>query len=137
MKNVRFILAALAVLLVATAAHAQQTRLSATVPFTFVVGDRAYPAGEYLFSNQDSVLMIRNTEQGKTELTLSQACENSVVSADTRLVFDRMGGYYFLRQIWVAGNYRGRELPRSHTEVQLAQKHEQVESVIVAANVSR
>jgi hypothetical protein len=96
-----------------------------------------YPAGEYLISNYDGVLMIRNTEQAKTEFTPSQACESSTVSRDTRLVFDHMGGYYFLRQIWVAGNYRGREVPRSHTEVQLAQKHEQVESVIVAANVSR
>jgi hypothetical protein len=48
-----------------------------------------------------------------------------------------MGGYYFLRQIWVAGNSSGRELSRSRTEVRLAQNHEKQESVIVAANISR
>jgi hypothetical protein len=137
MKNLRFILAALAVLLMASAAHAQQATLSATVPFDFVIGNSTYPAGDYLFSSRDFVLKIANAEQGKTEVTLSHACQSAMPSADSKLVFDRMGGYYFLRQIWVAGNYRGRELPRSRTEVHLGQNHEQVESVIVAGNVSR
>jgi hypothetical protein len=136
MKNLRSILAASAVLLMATAAHAQQTTLSAAVPFNFIVGDRAYPAGDYLFSNSESVLKITNADQAKTEQTLSNACESVARSADTKLVFDSMGGYYFLRKIWVAGNFRGRELPRSRTEVRLAQNHEKQESVIVAANIS-
>jgi hypothetical protein len=68
---------------------------------------------------------------------LSQACESTQPSADTKLVFDSMGGSYFLRQIWVAGNSRGRQLPRSHSEMQLAQNHEKSESVIVAANITR
>ncbi len=47
MKNLRSALLALTVLLLATAAHAQQTNVKADVPFDFVVGDRAYSAGEY------------------------------------------------------------------------------------------
>ena len=109
--------------------------MTATVPFNFVVGDRAYPAGDYLFSNSDAVLKIINPE--KTEMTLSNACQRGTPSADTKLVFDSMGGYYFLRQIWVEGSSSGRELPRSRTEVRLAQNHNQVESVIVATNISR
>jgi hypothetical protein len=116
MKNLRSILAALAVLIMATAVHAQQATLSATVPFNFVVGDRTYPAGDYLFRNSESLLKITNPEQGKTAMTLSQACESLGPSPDGKLVFDRMGGYFFLRQIWVAGDSHGRELPRSRTE---------------------
>ncbi len=137
MKNLRSIVAALAVLLMATAAHAQHTKVSATVPFNFVVGDRAYPAGDYVFSNNDAVLNITNTEQAKSEMALSIPCQHAMPSADTKLVFDSMGGHYFLRQIWIEGNTSGRELPRSHTEVRLAQNHEQAEPVIVAANLSR
>ena len=137
MKNLRSILAALAVLLMATAAHAQQTSVTATVPFNFVAGDRAYPAGDYLFSNSDAVLKITNAEQAKTELVLSHACESGTPSADTKLVFQSMGGNYFLRQIWVAGDSRGRELPRSHTQARLAQNHVKSESEIVAANITR
>jgi hypothetical protein len=83
------------------------------------------------------VLKITNPEQGKTEITLSHACESLRPSADSRLVFDRMGGYFFLRQIWVAGDSQGRELPRTRTEIRLAQNHEKQEAVIVAANISR
>jgi hypothetical protein len=137
MKNPRFILAALAGLLMAITAQAQQTTVSATVPFNFVVGDRAYSAGEYLFKNSGAVLIITNASQAKTEITLSHACERVAPSPDTKLVFDTMGGYYFLRQLWVEGNFTGRELPRSRTQVRLAQNHEQQESVIVAANISR
>ena len=137
MKNLRSILAALAVLLMANAIHAQQNTVSATVPFNFVVGDRAYPAGDYLFKNKDAVLMITNAEQAKSEVILSRSCASSTPSAGTKLVFDRMGGYYFLRQIWVAGDYRGRELSRSRTEVRLAKNRDKAESVIVAANISR
>jgi hypothetical protein len=135
MKNLRSILAALAVLLTATAAHAQQTKVTATVPFNFVVGDRAYPAGDYLFSNSNDVLTITNAEQAK--MILSHACERGTRSADTKLVFDSMGGYYFLRQIWIEGSSSGRALPRSRTEVRLAQNLGQEKSVIVAANIAR
>jgi len=137
MKNLRSILAALAVLLAATAAHAQQRTVSATVPFNFVGGDRTYPAGDYLFRNSGTVLMITNAEQAKTDITFSNACEAVTPSANTKLVFDSMGGYYFLRQIWIEGYSSGRALPRSRTEVRLAQNHEKQESVIVAANISR
>lgn len=137
MKNLRSILAALAVLIMATAAHAQQATLSATVPFNFVVGDRTYPAGDYLFRNSESLLKITDPEQGKTAMTLSHVCESLGPSPDSKLVFDRMGGYFFLRQIWVAGDSHGRELPRSRTEIRLAQNHENQEAVIVAANISR
>jgi hypothetical protein len=135
MKNLRSILAVLAVLLMATTAHAQQTKVTATVPFNFIAGDRVYPAGDYSISSNGSVLRITNDE--KSELMLSHACESLIVPADTKLVFDGIGGNYFLRQIWVAGDSRGRELPRSHTEARLAQNHVKSESMIVAANIAR
>jgi hypothetical protein len=136
MKNLRSALVALTVLLMATAAHAQQTRVTATVPFNFVVGDRAYPAGDYSFDNNGVVLKITNGEKTGGDMVLSQACESAKPSAETKLVFDRMGGDYFLRQIWIAASSYGRELPRSRAETRLAQNHEKSESVIVAANIT-
>jgi len=137
MKNLRYILAALVVLLMATAAHAQQPTLTGTIPFNFVVGDRAYPAGDYVFRHSDNVITITNAQQSKTEMAVSNACGGSTPSKNSKLVFERMGGYYFLRQIWVVGYSQGRELPRSRTEVRLAQNHEKPESIIVAADISR
>ncbi len=137
MKTVHSILFALAVLLLAPAAKAQGTKVRANVPFDFVVGDRAYPAGEYSFKQDGLVLQIANTEQSAATIVLSNACEITRPSEKTKLVFRRMGDYYFLYQVWVEGNVTGRELPRSHTQVRLAENHEQAKSVIVAAVISQ
>ena len=133
MKNLRSALVALAVLFIATAAHAQEAKVAATIPFNFVVGDRAYPAGDYLISNNGAVLKITGAEQ--TTITLSHACESPAPSATTKVVFRQMGGSYFLKQIWLEGELRGRELPRSESELRLAQNHEKTEPVVIAANI--
>lgn len=135
MKNLRHALVALAVLLMATAAHAQTTRVAATIPFNFVVGGHDYPAGDYLFSNNGVVLQVINTERQIGDMILSQSCEKTKPSTETKVVFHQMSGYYFMEQIWVAGSSRGRELPKSKSETRLAQNHEKSESVIVAANL--
>jgi hypothetical protein len=136
MKNLRSALVALAVLFMATAAHAQTSRVEATIPFNFVAGDRAYPAGDYLFDNNGIILRVSNTEDvASSEMLLSRACEKSAPSEKTVVVFHHMGGGYFLQQIWIAGDTRGRELPTSKSEVRLAQNHDKPGSVIVAANI--
>jgi hypothetical protein len=58
-------------------------------------------------------------------------------SKETKLVFHRMGGLYFLYQVWTAGNDTGREFPKGRIEVQMAQNRETPEVVIVAALISR
>ena len=63
MKNLRSILFSLTILLLATAAQAQTTNVKANIPFDFVVGDHAYPAGEYTvksLSQNSSALRIDN-----------------------------------------------------------------------------
>jgi hypothetical protein len=48
MKYSRSMLFAAAVLALGTAAQAQQPLIHATVPFSFMVGDKPYPAGNYV-----------------------------------------------------------------------------------------
>lgn len=136
MKILRSALTTFALLLMATAGYAQTTRVAATIPFNFVAGDRVYPAGDYLFSNDGAILRIANTEDTSAgKMVLSLNCEKAMPSDKTKVVFRQMRGDYFLEQIWVAGQTRGRELPRSKSEIQLAEKHEGSQSVIVAANL--
>lgn len=142
MKTLRSVLCALTVLLMATAAQAQQTYVKANIPFDFIVGDHAYPAGEYslksVLGNSNSALIeIAGTEEAQTTRVLSNACASVTPAAKTKLVFRRMGDSYFLYQIWVVGNLSGREFPRSSTEMRLAQNHAKAELVIVAANISQ
>jgi hypothetical protein len=140
MKNLRSILIALTVLLMASVAQAQTTNVRAKVPFDFVVGDRAYSAGDYgLKSILDSGTAIRldNVQESTSAIAMSSTCTAANPSTSTKLVFHRMGNEYFLYQIWQEGNSSGRQFPVSPIERRLAQNHEKPELVIVAANISR
>lgn len=138
MKTLRPVLGALILILIAGSAQAQQLKMSAAVPFPFVVGDRIYPAGEYYFSRAsitNNFIQVADSERIVAANLLSQACVQLTPPQDTQLVFHRMGDTYFLSQMWVAGNQWGRELPRSQTETRLAENHNGVETIIVAANL--
>ena len=139
MKHLRSVLFVFTALLLATAAHAQSTNVTASVPFDFVVANQAYPAGDYAvksISNTGVPILIRNSDKAEG-LALSVACSSVKPSTTTKLVFHRMGGQYFLYQVWQEGNTIGREFRLSKTEKQLARNSSQPEIVIVAANLTR
>src|SRR5215469_16403111 len=140
MKNLRYALLTLGVLLAATAVRAQETKVRANIPFDFIVGDRAYPAGQYALNSlpgDDAVIRIDGDPEVKTVHLLSNSCQSASPSKETKLVFRRMGENYFLHQVWLAGNTGGREFQKSRTEVLLAKNHEKPETVIVAANITK
>ena len=139
MKNLRSILLALTVLLLATAAQAQTTNVKASIPFDFVVGDHAYSAGEYTvksISQSSPAIRIDNADESEKGIALANACEKLQPATQTTLVFQRLGNNYFLYQIWTEGNSAGREFRMSKTEVQLAKNYGKPELVMVAANIS-
>ena len=139
MKNLRSILFALTVLLLAMAAQAQTTNVKASIPFNFVVGNHAYSAGDYTvksMSQNSGAIRIDNADESEKGMTLSNECQKAQPAAQTVLVFQRLGDNYFLYQVWTAGNSLGREFPMSKKEVQLAKNYGTPELVIVAANIS-
>jgi hypothetical protein len=139
MKNLRSVLLALTVLLLATAAQAQTTNVKASIPFDFVVGDHAYSAGEYTIKSiaaNGIVIRIDNADESEKGMNLSNACQRLHPADGTTLVFQRLGDNYFLYQIWTAGNSLGREFRMSKTQVQLAKNYSKPELVMVAANIS-
>jgi hypothetical protein len=139
MKNLRTVLFALTVLLLATAAQAQTTNVKASIPFGFVVGNHAYSAGEYTvksLSQGSAAIRIDNADESEKRMTLSIACQKGQPATQTTLVFRRLGDNYFLYQIWTEGNSLGREFPMSKAEVKIAKNYSKPELVIVAANIS-
>jgi hypothetical protein len=139
MKNLRSILLALTVLLLATAAQAQTTNVKASIPFGFVVGDHAYSAGEYTVKSMaiDGVaIRIDNADESEKGITLSNPSNGGRPATGTKLVFQRLGDNYFLYQIWTDGSSLGREFPMSKAEVKIAKNYSKPELVIVAANIS-
>jgi hypothetical protein len=140
MKTLRSILFGLTVLLMAVSTQAQQYGAKANIPFDFVVGDHVYPAGEYILmeaSNINTVLRISNTEDSSSGFIPTNTCSLSHPSQETKLVFHRMGDTLYLSQLWIAGSDTGREFPKGRAETLLAKNHQQEETVIVAAQLSR
>jgi hypothetical protein len=139
MKNLRSILLASTVLLLATAAQAQTTNVKASIPFNFVVGDHAYSAGEYTVKSiaiDSPAIRVDNADESEKGITLSNACSKAQPAVGTTLVFQRLGDNYFLYQIWTEGNSLGREFPMSKAEVKIAKNYSNPELAIVAANIS-
>jgi hypothetical protein len=139
MKNLRSVLLALAVLLLATAAQAQTTNVKAKIPFDFTVGNQTYSAGEYTvrsMSQSSSAIRIDNADESEKGITLANVCRSAGTADATTLVFQRLGDNYFLYQVWTDGSNTGREFPMTKTQTRLAKNDSKPELVIVAANIS-
>ncbi len=131
----------LGLLLVVTAisVQAQSERSKVTnIPFSFIVGEKTLPAGEY------TVEPIRR-DYGKAWLVQSrEGHANAVVitiptlaletQRNSKLVFRRFGDQYFLSQIWMAGDNSGRELLMPRVERELAKTTSDREILVVAFN---
>ena len=98
-------------------ANGQSIRLTAQVPFDFMVGDKALPAGEYSVNSiiQDgSALRIRNAEATDSAMRLTNSIVAKPNNSQSRLVFHRYGQTYFLAEVWRDSD--GRQLLQSKQE---------------------
>jgi hypothetical protein len=122
----------------ATSAYAQSCA-KANVPFAFNVGPKQLPAGTYevkVTSRGSDTIMIRNIRTG--EGALSVARYEAPRSTAGKLVFNHVGGEYFLSQIWRESGSQGKSLPTSKREreltkeLQLAKDSQSGQEVMVA-----
>jgi hypothetical protein len=121
--------------LTAASVHAQSKRSTINIPFSFTVGHKTLPAGEYTVepNRQDShnVWLIQSKIGHDSVLFTTSPVWTSETQEKTRLVFNNYDGQYFLSQIWNAGDNSGRELHMPRVERQLAKSHIQRERIVV------
>ncbi len=82
-------------------------RMRARIPFSFDVGQKTLPAGEYTITvlnpNSDrKVLQIRSAN-GKLSALIHTTGVNTGTADDTKLVFNRYGDRYFFSQAQMVG----------------------------------
>jgi len=125
MKSRGFALVILLAVSMLGVAQAQTIQMKADVPFEFIVNGSTLPAGQYTVQSFGSAdgksLMVRGAD-GRA-LVNSIGLQSNTLAKQTKLVFHRYGNRYFLSQIWVAGMEGGRELPKSHRELELAKDY--------------
>jgi hypothetical protein len=114
----------LSLLLVAGSAIAQTVHVRGYIPFNFSVGSKTFPAGTYdvgTIHNLDTKILLLQLRDGNASMMVnSNAAENLEPADKTKLVFNQYGNRYFLSQIWVVGETRGHQLPKSSREKELA-----------------
>ena len=123
MKHVKkaIALSGLLVLLTFSAALGQSDRQTIIyIPFNFTAGEKAFPAGKYVFEriwkNSDSVWVIRRKDNVGKAMLLTRPVRANETQQETRLVFNQYGDLYFLSEIWTPGDATGRALQTSDSE---------------------
>lgn len=125
------IASSLFLLLSSVSAFAQEDRVKANIPFDFIVGQTTLPAGEYTISrglpNEHDLLLIRNEDNRHAAFILANDTTTQVTPRESDLVFNKIGGEYFLAQLWMDGDNTGREIPEPRAErrleIELARHH--------------
>ena len=125
MKKQSFLMAGVLVLssLAATQVARAQESMVVDIPFAFTAGSATLPAGEYGVQKLDgnsAVLLIHCWDAKASALVITHAAEAKEPQSESKLVFNRYGNRYFLSQVWTAGSIRGRQLPKSPREKEVA-----------------
>jgi hypothetical protein len=125
MKKRAFVTATLflfSIIVAAQAARAEEL-MSVNIPFQFVAGNMTLPAGEYRvqkLERNSGVLLIHCSKPNTSVMLITHAAQAKKLQTQSLLVFNRYDNRYFLSQVWTAGSVRGRQLPKSPREKELA-----------------
>ena len=115
--------------------NAQDTILSANVPFSFNIGDKQLPAGAYAVREMNRATLIQSRDAESSVMGIYNYAGPSK-TGETKLVFDKVGDHYFLAEIWTSARSQGLSVPKSHLEKELRASNSGtqggVETVIVA-----
>jgi hypothetical protein len=117
------------------AVQAQQTIMSANVPFAFNIGNKQLPAGAYAVREMDRATLIQSKDGEYSALGIYNYAGPSKAD-ETKLVFHKVGDHYFLAQIWTSVRDEGLTVPECKLEKELRASNSGpqggVETVIVA-----
>jgi hypothetical protein len=95
-------------------------QVTADIPFTFHVGNKNLPAGQYTVrcinpSSDLKVLQLRSTD-GKSTVLLQTSSIVGRMNKDAKLVFNRYGNQYYFAQAWLVGENVGMQAVKSRNE---------------------
>jgi len=97
----------------------QAQTVEAKIPFAFIVGKQVLPAGTYqVHSIGTNLVEIGTRERPAMEKTTTYADSNGLAGVD-KLVFNKYGDQYFLREVLCDSATIHLELPSSKLEKQL------------------
>ena len=126
-------------LLVTTISTSAQSQRSSVIdiPFSFTIGDKTLPAGEYTVEpnrkDYDKVWLLQSKDSRASVLFSTMSVRANETQEQTKLVFNKYGEQYFLSQIWTPGGSNGRALTTPRAERELAKNSAERQKVAVVA----
>jgi hypothetical protein len=139
MKHAKWLVVMTLVVLssMAVAQLSSGSRISAQVPFEFVVGNKIVPAGECVVqvaTMDGNTLTIRNRGAKVNLFFSSSRTEGKQDAPHYALVFRQYGDHYFLSGIKLQGSKVAYRLPESKAEAELrAQNMSATEGTLLAS----
>lgn len=118
---------------------AQTFRVTASIPFDFMVAESSMPAGEYAVqragSSGSGAVQISGDDVSVVALALNKRVKPQEKTGQALLVFRRYGDQYFLARVVDGYRSTGVEIPTSRTESELSKTASigQFETVAVLA----
>ena len=86
------------------------------VPFSFKVGNKVLPAGEYRITAEKEVVRVQKTDGKENVVTLTQRTRGANHNlSEPKLTFRRYDDQYYLSQVWLQDSL-GRELKKPRRE---------------------
>jgi hypothetical protein len=140
-----FLMFAFLAILSASYAHAQSSNeQTANIPFSFIVGSKTFPAGEYKVvrlnpQSDKAALAIKSADGRLNKIVLTTPVQAAETSERAKLIFNRYGDQYFMAQVWTPADNTGLELPKSRSERTLARHagENRAERVAIALSARR
>ncbi|HEY6120813.1 MAG TPA: hypothetical protein VIV66_12705 [Pyrinomonadaceae bacterium] len=121
---------------ISTSAQSQRSGVL-NIPFSFTVGEKTLPAGEYTVEpnrkDYDKVWLVQSKDNHTSVLVITMSVRAKETQEQTKLVFHRLGEQYFLSQIWTPGGSTGRELTIPGAERELAKNAKNRRTIVVLA----
>ena len=91
----------------------RKVTLQASVPFEFIVGNRTFPAGTYVFematgtpqrTDHTGVLIVRNQERRLFAAVVTDVAADEFAHDTPNLMFQRTGDRVYLSKVWRQGD---------------------------------
>jgi hypothetical protein len=133
MKNRILAIVGLALLAAVSASAQNPSAVQVSVPFAFQVGNQHMPAGTYQISKDSFEFKLRGVDNDAGTFIPTYPATAKTVSATGYVLFDSIGGRYFLAGIWPAGSDEGARCYPSQAEKEVLESLRQTSSLTTLA----
>ncbi|HEX6880087.1 MAG TPA: hypothetical protein VF135_06965 [Terriglobales bacterium] len=98
------------------------TQYKASIPFSFQVGDKILPAGNYIVKVSDHFIQVRDANGTNGAGIVTLRTDRKSAGDVNVMVFNLYGNQHFLANLWFEGKAEGRRVVMSRAEQEIAKQ---------------